>query len=242
MEEGTAQRLALKVLSRPQYGAEGLLDPSGTATDWAWVFRWGNTADNHGIVIVVKDLARAWAIRLSRDGADFDAFTKEYSDAFRLAFDPTATPPKPGRRLVASARLLANNGLGFAAGAAAAIGTVGLLRFLWSGVPTWILIVAAVGSALAIGAAHATLEWLTDRRLARSVNEEFARGRYAHLLVPARHMHTQTLATARQDTEVVVGWSIRYDHIRDVLARNQPEDLPFRLALVRILRETSRRE
>ncbi|WP_069167537.1 hypothetical protein [Nocardia altamirensis] len=242
MEEGTAQQLALRILSRPQYGAEGLLDPSGTSTDWAWVFRWGNTSDNHGIVIVVKDLARAWAIRLTRDDVDFDTFAREYSDAFRLAFDLTATPPKPGLWLVASARVLANNGVGFVAGAAAAIGTVGLLRFLWSGVPTWILIVAAVGCALAIGAVHATLEWWTDRRLARSVTEELDRGRYAHLLVPARHMHIQTRSLAGVDTEVVIGWSTRYDHIRDVLARNQPEDLPFRLALIRMLRVTSTRE
>lgn len=240
VEEDFGRHLARVALVNGR-GYEGAFDSLVDAPlpyDWGWVYVWGTSPDNHGIVVVAKDLQQAWPIRIAPRGGDLDTFVKQYSEEFRLAFDPSATRAKPSRLHLAAARVLASRSTAFAAAVLAVLGVLALLRPLWPTAPWWISIVLGVLAGLSVSALLGLLAGKADKQLATAIHRELGFNRYAHLLAPIEHMYSHCVALAGPAANTTQLWAEKFNDVREVLARNTYDELPGRVALLMTLAQS----
>ncbi|MEV6214299.1 hypothetical protein [Nocardia sp. NPDC051833] len=234
MEESLAWTKAHVALSRGGYdGAGASLDRTGSATDWAWIFTWGESPDDHGIVVVDKDLARAWPIRVAPvGGTDLERFVEGYFEEFGIAFDPAVTPADPSPRQLAVARLLTEPGprLGIVIATCALI--VSAARLLIPGMPLWAIVIVALVSAVAVPTLLGVVSTMAHKRLAAAILRQLKAHRYAHLTDACEYLYHHSFHVAGRDSQYARFWAHTTTQVEDVLARNRDELLPARMDTV----------
>lgn len=240
MEESLAWTKAYVALTHGDGydGAAKSLDRTGSATDWAWIFTWGESREDHGIVVVDKDLGRAWPIRVAPSGGtDLERFISEYFDEFGIAFDPAVTPADPSHRHLAFARLLSTPGPRLGLIASTCVIIVSGARLLIPGMPLWAILVIALLAAVAVPTLFGIASTVVTKRLADTVQRRLREHRYAHLPDACEHLYKHCFVVSGRDSRHARFWAQTMAEVDEVLARNHDEQLPVRMeTVIRLVR------